>query len=113
MVGPRPLMVRLVRDRHTNPTAQHYSPEWHLLDSTRLLPRHPVPLPRPVSLGAALKVASDLARPFPLCRVDLYVLSDGAIKAGEITLYPLAGAEPFIPPSTDFNLGRKARALMT
>ena len=112
MIGDRPLMIQVDFDRFGEHTQQFYSPDWDLLDFSQLYPRRPDPDARPAQLDAALEAASALARPFPLCRVDLYLLPDGGIKAGEITLFPQAGAVPFTPPEADFELGRKAKALM-
>ena len=113
MVGGRPLMIQLDRDRHTNHTRQVYSPDWELFDFELFYPRSADPFPRPTQLDAALEAASDLARPFPLCRIDLYLLPDGAIKAGEVTFCPGSGSEQFRPVEADFELGRKAKALMS
>ena len=111
MIGGRPLVIQVDLDRFGNRTQQYYSPDWRLLDFTHGFPRNPFPLDRPVQMSAALDTASVLAQVFPLCRVDLYLLPEGAIKAGEITFFPHGGASPFSPPSADFELGRMAREL--
>ena len=113
MIGGRPLMIQLDRGRHTNHTRQLYSPDWELFEFAWFYPRPADPFPRPAQLDAALEAASDLARPFPLCRVDLYLLHDGAIKAGEVTFFPGGGHKPFLPVEADFELGRKAKALIS
>ena len=112
MVGGRPLVVQVDLDRFGNHTRQYYSLEWRLLEFTHVYPRNPVPIDCPVQLPAALETAAALAQDFPLCRVDLYLLPEGAIKAGEITFFPHAAARPFVPESADFELGRMARALL-
>ena len=111
MIGDRPLMIQLDRDRHTNHTRQFRSPDWELLDIKFKYPPTTKPFARPSQLDAAFKVASDLARPFPFCRVDLYLLPDGAIKAGEITFIPESGGTQILPVKANFELGRTARAL--
>ena len=111
IVGGRPLVIQVDLDRFDDHTRQFYSLDWRLLDFTLRYPRNPVPLDRPVQLSAALEAAAALARHFPLCRVDLYLLPDGAIKAGEITFFPGGGTELSSPPSADFELGRMARDL--
>ena len=111
MIEGRPLVVQVDLDRFGNHTRQFYSPDWRLLDFAQVYPRNPVPLDRPAQLSAALDTASALAQGFPLCRVDLYLLPDAAIKAGEITFFPQGGARPFSPASADFELGRMARDL--
>ena len=111
MVEGRPLVVQVDLDRFGNHTRQFYSPDWRLLDFSLKYPRNPVPLDRPTQLSAALDAASSLAREFPLCRVDLYLLPGGTIKAGEITFFPDGGTGLSSPASADFELGRMARDL--
>ena len=112
MIEGRPFVIQVDLDRFGNHTRQFYSLDWRLLDFTLKYPRNRVPLDRPVQLSAALDTASALARDFPLCRVDLYLLTESAIKAGEITFFPDGGTEPSSPESADFELGRMARALL-
>ena len=111
MVEGRPLMVQVDFDRFGNHTRQYYTPDWRLLDFAHVYPRNPDPLDRPVQLSVGLDTASALAKDFPLCRVDLYLLREGTIKAGEITFFPHGAAMPFSPASADFELGRMAREL--
>ena len=111
MIEGRPLMVQVDLDRFGNHTRQFYLLDWRLLDFTLEYPRNPVPLDRPAQLSAALDTASALAQDFPLCRVDLYLLPGGLIKAGEITFFPGGGTESSSPASADFELGRMARDL--
>ena len=112
MVGGRCLTIQVDLDRTSNHTRQLYLPDWEFLNCSMQYPLNPEPLPRPEQLEAALDAAAALARPFPLCRVDLYLLPEGAIKAGEITFFPGACAEPFSPPEADMELGRKAKAML-
>ena len=112
MIGGRTLMVQVDLDRFGDHTQQYYSPDWRLLDFAQVYPRNPVPLDRPAQLSAALDTATALAQEFPLCRVDLYLLPEGAIKAGEITFFPHSGSRPFSPVAADFELGRMARDLL-
>ena len=111
MIEGHPLVIQIDLDRFGNHTRQFYSLDWQLLDFTLKYPRNPDPLDRPTQLSAALDTASSLSRDFPLCRVDLYLLPGGAIKAGEITFCPGGGAELSSPASADFELGRLARDL--
>ncbi|MCY4190744.1 MAG: ATP-grasp fold amidoligase family protein [Rhodospirillaceae bacterium] len=113
MIGGRPLMIQLDQDRHTGHNRQLYSPDWKLQEFEWVYPRPADSFPRPIQLDAALKAASDLAHLFPLCRVDLYLLPDGAIKAGEVTFFPDGGKGRFNPVEGDFELGRKAKVLMS
>ena len=113
MIGGQPLMIQLDGDRYTRHTRQLYSPGWRLLEYEFQYPRPADPFPRPAQLDAALRTASDLARPFPICRIDLYLLSDGVIKAGEVTFFPEGGKGRFRPIEGDFEFGRKVRALIS
>ena len=107
-----PFMVQVDMDRFGEHTQQYYSVDWTLLDFAQKYPRNPDPITKPGNLDAAIDVASDLSRDFTLCRVDLYMLPCGVIKAGEITFFPHGGAERFSPASADFELGRKIKALL-
>ena len=107
-----PLMVQVDIDRYTNHTRQLYSLNWELLDIEYKFPRNTVPLDRPHNLNAALEIASELSADFPICRVDLYLLSEDIIKAGEITFFPEGGTGNFSPRSADFELGRQVRSLL-
>ena len=111
MVDGRPLVIQTDLDRFGNHTRQFYSLDWRLLDFTKKYPRNPDPFDRPAQLSTALATASSLSQDFPICRVDLYLLPGGTIKAGEITFFPGGGAKPFSPASADFELGRLARDL--
>ena len=111
IIEGRPLVIQVDLDRFGNHTQQFYSLEWRLLHFSLHYPRNPIPLERPAQLSAALDTASALAQHFPLCRVDLYLLPQGTIKAGEITFFPGGGEESTSPPSADFELGRLARDL--
>ena len=106
------LMIQVDLDRFRNHTRQFYSPDWRLMDFAQRYAHNPVPIDRPVQLSAALDTASALSQDFPLCRVDLYLLPEGAIKAGEITFFPHGGAWPFSPVSADFDIGKKVKDLL-
>lgn len=103
----QPLMVQVNIDRFTNHTEQLYSTDWELLEARLKFPRNPVPVDRPAMLDTALEFASALSCDFPICRVDLYLLPDGVIKAGEITFFPGSGGSSFRPVSADFSLGER------
>lgn len=50
------------------------------------------------------KVASDLSKPFPFCRVDLYNVN-GKIYFGEITFYHGGGCNDIRPEEWDYRIG--------
>lgn len=53
-----------------------------------------------------LEIAEDLAKEFPLVRVDLYNKS-GKIFFGELTFYDESGYTQFVPDEFDTKLGRQ------
>ena len=108
----RPLMIQVDIDRFANHTRQLYSDYWKLLDFGLKFPRNSVPIDRPDTLVAALDIAATLAEDFPLCRVDLYLLPDAVIKAGEITFFPEGGGGEFSPVSADFEIGHKIKNML-
>ena len=108
----KPLMVQVDIDRFTNHTRQLYSLDWKLQDFGLKFPRNPTPIDKPKNLDAALDTAAALSSDFPLCRVDLYLLHDDVIKAGEITFFPGGGGENFSPQSADFELGERVNNML-
>ena len=112
MCRGQPLVIQADIDRFTNHTRQLYSTEWELLDFGWKFPRNPIARDKPTTLDDALNIASTLSEDFPLCRVDLYLLQNDIIKAGEITFSPDGGGGNFSPVSADFALGGKAKSML-
>ena len=108
----RPLMIQVDIDRFDKHTRQLYSTDWELLDVGFKFPRNPVAIDRPTTLDTALEAASALSHDFSICRVDLYLLSNDVIKAGEITFNPEGGGGNFSPVSADFSLGERMRRIL-
>ena len=108
----KPLMVQVDLDRFTNHTRQLYSTNWELLNFELKFPRNPNAINRPKNLATAFDVASTLSSDFPFCRVDLYLLPNDTIKAGEITFFPEGGGGNFLPMSADFLMGDRMKELL-
>lgn len=81
-----------------------FTPEWEHLPVKRHNPNSDVPPERPGKLDEMLKIASDLSKPFPHARVDLYCIEDD-IYFGEITFFPATGMQPFEPFEYDLLFG--------
>lgn len=64
-----------------------YDRQWNLVDNACTLPtsKNPTAVKKPQCLDEMLDVAYKLARDFPQCRVDLYVIDDKRIVFGELT----------------------------
>jgi hypothetical protein len=65
-----------------------------------------ISIPRPGNLDEMLDCARKLSAGFPFLRVDLYSI-EGRTIFGEITCYPAAGEEIFIPSSYNYDYGTK------
>ena len=108
----QPLMIQVDVDRFSNHTRQLYTTDWELLDVGFKFPRNPLAIDRPSTLDSALEIAAVLSRDFRICRVDLYLLPDKVIKAGEITFFPEGGGGSFDPLSADFALGEDINRIL-
>ena len=108
----QPFMIQVNINRFANHTEQLYSTDWELLEARLTFPRNPVPIDRPATLDTALELASALSSDFSICRVDLYLLPDDVIKAGEITFFPGGGGSKFTPKSADFSLGERMKRIL-
>jgi hypothetical protein len=81
----------------THHTRNLYGPRWETFPARWTLENHALD-PAPPCLAEMVTVAEELARPFEFLRVDYYVV-DGHLYIGELTSYPGAGFEKFIPAS--------------
>lgn len=82
-----------------------YDTSWNMLDLKR--PEHAntdYEVEKPKNLQLMLDLASKLSANIPFVRVDFYNI-DGAVYFGEMTFFPAAGYEKFVPESWDKTLG--------
>lgn len=94
-------------DKHRAKEA-FYNTEWILQPfSSGVYPRYIKEKQKPVNLDEMLRVARILSKDFPYVRVDLYELSSGDIKFGEMTFTPGSGFYHWIPSRMDRELGEK------
>lgn len=68
----------------------YYSTEWEYLDYVKKEYRSKVKIEKPELLDEMVKAAEILSQPFPLSRIDFYVVNN-KLYFGEITLTPGAG----------------------
>lgn len=71
--------------------------------------RYDESIQRPSNLNEILRVAEILSEGFSYVRVDMYELSNGEIKFGEMTFTPGSGFYQWNPPEMDKVLGEKIR----
>lgn len=100
----QPVLVQLDRDRFIGHRQAFFDPNWRRLPVRRAYPPIDGTVPRPGQLGLMLEVAATLSRPFPFCRVDLY-LAQGRLWFGELTFTPDAGLGRFQPPTFERQMG--------
>jgi TupA-like ATPgrasp len=102
----RVLMVQLDIGRFANHVRNLYDRDFQLFEDARIaFPLGPSDVPRPACWDQAVAVAEQLAAPFDLIRVDLYLIGD-EVYFGELTNFPGAGWDALKPTRLDFELGR-------
>jgi TupA-like ATPgrasp len=104
VIGGQVRFIQIDRGRFTHHTRNLYSPDWALLPVRLSLDNHAVD-PKPACLDELLAVAERLAEPFEFLRVDTYIDGD-RLYVGELTNYPGAGFERFMPASFDAELNQ-------
>ena len=95
VIGGRVRFFQVDRGRFANHTRNIYGPDWDTLPVRWTLHKH-APDPVPACLGEMTAIAEELARPFEFLRVDFYLIG-AQVFIGELTNYPGAGFEKFIP----------------
>ena len=91
-------------DRYIGETRNFYDLEWNLLPFYSIYPNSPKNIESPAQMDLMVQLAETLATPFPLVRIDFYVIKDH-LKIGEMTFIHGAGTEPFHPEEWDYKIG--------
>ena len=104
-ISGRPAMIRVRSDRTNETTVNDYDTNWKNMNFRWGNDPPGPPVDRPPLLNNMLSIATRLAAPFPLVRVDLFA-SDSEIRVGELTFCPLGAWSRVQPDSADFELGR-------
>ena len=93
-------------NRNTDPglNVTFFDTDWKRLPFERKYPSDKNIIERPVSFKEMISIAELLCQGIPFSRVDFYEIDSHPV-VGEITLYPGAGYEPFIPDTWDRTLG--------
>ncbi|SCI76560.1 Uncharacterised protein [uncultured Clostridium sp.] len=81
-----------------------YDMKFELLDVKETRENTPYIIEKPENFEKMIKMASDLSKPFPLVRVDLYNI-DGKIYFGEMTFYHGGGCNNIAPEDFDRKMG--------
>lgn len=95
VIGGQVRFIQVDRGRFGRHPRNLYDPQWRRLEARLTLPNH-APDPRPTRLDELIAIAHRLAEPFEFLRVDAYVV-DERLYIGELTNYPGAGFERFMP----------------
>ena len=103
VIGGAVRFIQVDRGRFCRHTRNLYDTDWRLLPARLSLPNH-APDDRPRCLAEMIDVTLRLARGFEFLRVDCYVVG-ARLYVGELTNYPGAGFERFVPHGYALELG--------
>jgi hypothetical protein len=103
VIGGKVRFLQVDRGRFAHHTRNVYDADWQPLPARWSLEKH-ADDPRPTCLEQMIETAEVLARPFEFLRIDFYIV-DGRLYVGELTNYPGAGFERFIPYEYSLNIG--------
>jgi hypothetical protein len=103
VIGGKVRFIQVDRGRFGHHTRNVYDAQWEPLPARWTLEKHS-PDPRPDCLDRMVSIAETLAAPFEFLRVDYYLV-DGQLYIGELTNYPGAGFEKFIPANYSLHIG--------
>ncbi|MEY2876066.1 MAG: hypothetical protein RLZZ373_3437 [Pseudomonadota bacterium] len=103
VIGGAVRFIQVDRGRFGHHTRNLYDTDWRLLPARLSLENH-APDPCPDCLAEMVDITLRLARCFEFLRVDCYIVG-GRLYVGELTNYPGAGFERFIPHAFALELG--------
>ena len=103
VIGGAVRFIQVDRGCFGRHTRNLYDADWHLLPVRLSLENH-APDPRPDCLAEMLDITLRLSAGFEFLRVDCYVVG-GRLYVGELTNYPGAGFERFMPHAFALELG--------
>lgn len=103
VIGGAVRFIQVDRGRFGRHTRNLYDTDWQLLPARLSLENH-APDPRPACLAEMIDITLRLAQCFEFLRVDCYVVGS-RLYVGELTNYPGAGFERFIPHAFALELG--------
>lgn len=96
--------IQIDCDRFRGHTCNLYDRNWNLLPATLGFPATAKAVAAPPSLDQMIAIAEKIGQ-FDFARVDLYSTPTG-ILFGEVTFYPGAGLETFVPGEWDYIFGQ-------
>jgi hypothetical protein len=105
-----PQFIDLHTNRHVDHRRSAFDLSWRLLPfrmNVQSSAAHDVIPPPPKNLDEIIGCARRLAEGVPLLRVDLFSLEERRIRVGELTVYPAAGHQYFLPASYDEYWGKR------
>jgi len=101
-----PELVWVDLDRFEDHKRNFYDLDWERLPIEKNYPSSKEEINKPKNLNLMLKIARELSRDLPFCRVDLLLAKDKIIF-GEMTFYPEGGTKPFKPKELNVIYGEK------
>jgi hypothetical protein len=96
--------VHVDADRFSLHRRRFYDRDWTPQQFTLAYELAPV-TPRPSRFDEMVQIAEKLGAGFEFIRVDLYEVSDGSVRFGEMTVAPESGAGKFTPTRMDAEFG--------
>ncbi len=96
--------IQFDRNRFRDHEQNLYDREWNYLPVKHVFHPTSEPVSKPANLGEMINPAEKIGAQFDFVRVDLYSPPQG-ILFGEVTFYPNAGIDAFIPKEWDNRFG--------